>query len=223
MVNWKRQQKGKRIKARRYKRKNKMPIPSGLRPACYSCILHGQDNFLQPDTLLNTPFTKFFSLDDCPTYVDYQNMFDGYRINKVVVHFIPVRTQQTNLTISNSTTAITDPLNVIPKIAVAIDRDDVDFSRTTYANVRDKYGSIEKDATEKFSIALTPTRLMSCYINPIATGYVRDDNIKSFCDSTYQSIPHYGLKANITSHPREGAYRYRIETKYYMSFTDKRK
>lgn len=55
----------------------------------------------------DVPYAMYFKLDDLPNYTEFASLYDSYRIDKVVLHFVPTSTvAEPEGTASSSTTSM---------------------------------------------------------------------------------------------------------------------
>jgi hypothetical protein len=161
-----------------------------------------------------------FKFSNCLDFSSWTTLFDQYRINKVVVEFIPVQTQAMVKQFDDTTT-VGAGVNLIPRFTSCIDLDD-SVNPTDFNVVFQRPNSRTVPATEKVTYTFTPTRLGMVYRSSSQTGYVIDSDTRKFVDCAQNDVPHYGIKYVITPTSPANAFQYRIETKYYISLKNRR-
>lgn len=157
-----------------------------------------------------------FKLTDCLNSTRYTQMFDQYRLNKVVIKWRVLRV--TNITAENTT--VLAPLGGftnIPNFVSVVDFDDTLV--VDYDDVRERYGSRVRPATRPGTDIITPKVLSEAYRSTTSSAYI--PKAKQWLDSTYNDVPHFGLKWAMQ--PSEPAGQYAIEgtVTYYVSFKNR--
>lgn len=153
-----------------------------------------------------------FTLADLPNYAEFQNLYDQYKISAVRVTFYPVAQAYQNQ--GSSTT----PVTILPRFITAFDYDDDSVSGLNFDTLR-QYQSAKITMADKIHVRyIKPCQAVEIYKSTTTSGY---GPRRGFCDTTHALTPHYGIKycmeqTNGTSSP-EGAYKYKIEAKYYLA------
>lgn len=211
----------RRFKKRRYTRRRRYAKVSRARFTSsnkWNTVLRGAEATINNSALTVTPFQFTARLVDCINFSTYTTLFDQYRINKVVVLMTPVKTQVVNRPYDDTTTA--GAVLAIPRLSVVIDRDD-DTLPVTFEEVYQRPNSKTTLATRKQVWAFRPTKLGMVYRSTTTTGYKVDWG-RDFIDSGDSDVPHYGLKGILEAASPNEAYTYRIETKFYVSFRNRK-
>lgn len=211
----------KKMRKRVYRR-----IPRPFARADYSTIVKtDQAGALTPfanDSLVVTRGALTFALNQVPEYARFTALFDQYRINRVVVKFIPTMSTLVNRPYDDTTTILVG--EGVPRLATAIDRDDdqLPSSTTGFNDLQGRQGSKVVQATRPVTWSFVPTRLSMVYRTASTTGYKVDSQTREFLDCANDNIPHYGLKYALTPFSPANAFQYRVETTYYLSFKSRR-
>lgn len=207
--------KKKTMKKKTYKRKSY--IPRAMVPrADYNCILRVDSvPEITNSDLYDDVGAYAFKLTDCIDYLTYAKLWDQYRINKVVVKFVP--TGATNLNKPYDATTAPNAIQQIPLFATCLDFDDA-TSPTNYNDVKKRQGSREVPAIQKVTWAFKPSKLISVYQSSTSTGYIANFNRDWLDTNTGSGIPHYGLKWSIKIGSPAGVFRYRVNVSMYLSF-----
>lgn len=176
---------------------------------------------LTNNSIVETVDSFTFTLNSVANFTNYTRMFDQYKINKVVVQFIPILTEIVNRPYDDTTTPGGAPLGDIPNYVVAIDRDDTAVS-ATYADLKARAYSYVRKSTQPLTICFRPNRLVNIYNGIIGSDAYQIDSSNQWLDSGYNGVPHYGLKfAQEVASPRD-TYSIMVRTTYYLSFANRR-
>jgi hypothetical protein len=121
-------------------------------------------------------FGYSFALDDLPNYTEFTNLFDQYRINKVVVKFVP----------SANVDAI-GASQIIPSLHTAIDNNDA--TAPTALSQLYEYQSYKRTrGTQVHTRVWTPSALVEISTSASSPKW------KQWIGTQFPSIEHYGLK-----------------------------
>lgn len=164
---------------------------------------------------LETKFLLIYMLTDCVGSASWVSKYDQYRIDKIVTTFTPIMTQVMTKDIRDTGT-VTEA-TAIPKIVYSVDYDGDELGNIDFVTIRARANSKEKLCTNKFSISITPNRLIPVY-RPITNAYKRDRDVKGWIDNGYADTPHYGVIGSIEAASPTNAFTYQVETKYWVSF-----
>lgn len=161
------------------------------------------------DTLNNIAIP--FALNDLPNASEFVNLFDQYRILKVVVKARPYLAEN-NTTISSITNA-----NVTPYVHVVTDYDDA----TPLSVVADyqQYQNYSRHSMGRgFTRVIYPAVAIAMYQTAVSTGY--GNKRKQWIDCANSTVPHYGIKFGINGAGLGVTTSYAIDTEltYYMEF-----
>lgn len=155
---------------------------------------------------VNTPNGLVFTLDSVTNYTEFSALFDSYRINKVVVKFVP------------RTTDNGQGANERGNVYSVVDYND----NTALASVA---AALERDtcrrtvATRVHTRVLRPACASATYKSVTSWGYA--PTWKRWIDMSDPQVPHYGLKYLIDNRDDLSmVYDYFIT--YYMSFMNVR-
>lgn len=171
-----------------------------------------------------------FRLTDLANATTYQRLFDYYKINYVVVRFVPV-VQELHVgnMPTNQPSSDISAGDIVPNYVVCIDRDDDILS--SYATLVKRAGAKIQKCTQPLTIGFAPStinmtlrRPVSQLTNPSEPLTVSDvgyeiNQQSNFLNTGGPTVTHYGLKFAIegsTNPP--GVYGIRLETKYYVTF-----
>jgi len=161
-----------------------------------------------------------FQLTDIINFSSFTTIWDQYRIDQVIVKFIPVLTTVVNRPFDDSTNPGAS-VGEIPRLTTMIDRDDravpLDFNQ-----IFQRPQSRTKMATKAIIWKFTPNRLVEVYRSTTSTAYKIDTNKKQFLDCGYSNVPHYGLKFALEATSPSNCYQYRIERSFKISFKNRR-
>jgi len=218
MVNYRKKGMKRTTRRRRLRIPRNLGINLDLKPD-YSCKLFKEPIIISNDSTAETKNAFDFTLTDCINYSTWSTVFDQYRINMVVVKFIPVQTQVINRPFDDTTNPGTS-VSEIPRFAVSIDRDD-SVTPIDIEQLLKRQGTIVKNATQPITLKFVPNRLVQIY-NGVTVGYKIDIDHRTFLDCAQPGIPHYGLKCVLEATSPSNCYQYRMETYYYVSFKCKR-
>lgn len=168
--------------------KGRYSVPKTLTTSGYTVI---KRTFEFPPVLSvggGIPFGKAFSfaLGNLPNYTDFTNLFDFYKILKIVVRFEPTFTD-VNL---SSEIAAPGLLNNVKHYRVVHDfNDDTPPASETELF---QYSNLKSHAANcPFEVVLYPKVAQPVYSGVLA-GYQAAP--PSWCDSAYVNVVHYGLK-----------------------------
>jgi len=149
-----------------------------------------------------------FKLNDLPNYQEFTNLFDMYRINFVVMRFVPTATQVLVNSDANSEEA--------PLIYTAIDYNNADAPGS--ADVIKQYGNCRVNALNvPFTLKFRPRTATPVFRDGVSSAYLQNP-ARLWIDCSYADVPHYGVKVYVTSGNTRQVYRVRIELTYYLSF-----
>lgn len=228
-------QKGKRYN--RFRRKPMIPKTLRFKTDEYHTTFLTTENWnisqeMWNDASVFKAYGTTFQLPDLTGIANWQRLFEEFRINKVVVSFIPVQAQMKNRTV-----AVAVPVGAvsastqIPFCYYVIDRNDVSLLAATVADFKERKGVVRKLATEPHVISFTPSILNAVYAGPAVppdTTPQLNYNInyrKNWCQNNLAQAginqPYWGIKYGIEPATPEGAFRMKVSAKYYVSFRKK--
>lgn len=152
-----------------------------------------------------------WALSDVHSYTTYQAMFDQYKINKVVVRFIPRSTE----TVTRDYNANQQgPPNLTANFVCALQRDD-DGLPNSYEAVRRLQGSRERKMTRGMKWVFRPSLLTQ--LGPAAnSGYSLAGS--RWINTKYPGILHYGLAWAIDSGSTTGVFAHDVQAMLHISF-----
>lgn len=141
----------------------------------------------------NLYFALRFQIADIQNITSMAALFDSYRINKVVVKFIPTQPDTTG-------TGYGTPAGLIPPLlCTVIDRDDVTVPSSL--SELEQYESYkETPATSKHTRALVPALAQQAYKSS-GTTIAYTQTYKKWCDFAQTDVDHYGIHGAIYSNP----------------------
>lgn len=164
------------------------------------------------DSLLDKQFYYRPQLNQLNNYSQYANLWDFYRINKIVCKFYPVRTTTVEADVENTTTpaAVTN----VPLCVTAIDYDDA--GNLTYADLINRNGAQEHLCTKYFTRTFRPACLIQLFSGGVTPGY--KPTWGTWIDCNNASMYHYAIKGAIQPAAPAGIYGYNIRIVAYCSF-----
>lgn len=142
--------------------------------------------------LINTlPFT--FQMNNIPQIASYVELFEYYRIDKVVIDF---RYKTSGLYANTDPAAGKSIQEINPTIIFKVDHNDAtaDSVVTLMESMRTKEKQLT-NSSPNFSIQIKPAILTELYKTALASAYA--PKWKTFLSMTDTNVPHYGLKVNI--------------------------
>lgn len=162
--------------------------------------------------IANTYRAWSFSLDQLPSYTEFTNLFDSYKIDKIVMRFIAVHTQQVSAEVSNAAV----PAVTQPRVYTVIDYDD-DSTPTAITELTQYSNCRIRQAGRSFKIILRPKVAVQVYRSAVTTAYAAPDKTTKL-DCAYADVPHFGVKFAMTSNATNGYFGYDVNIDYYCSF-----
>jgi len=220
-----------------YRKRPMIPKPMRFKADEYHTVFFSTENVNSDFSIFNSDsvFTakgKTFAINQMVNYIQWQRLFEEYRLNRVVVTFDPVQITVRNraVTTSNPTTPIAGATQV-PFCYYFIDRNDdaipTNPTRDQFKSVR---GCVRKPATQQHVISFTPSTLTPVYQSTDTDGkplfnYMIDyqkkwvqNNLAEISSDT----PYWGIKYGIEPATPLGGYNMRVSIKYYVSFRKKK-
>lgn len=164
-----------------------------------------------------------FSLADIPNYSEFTQLYDQYKINKIVLKIYPFN----NIPSTANTTATSGGVGLI--IHSILDPDNLLVASADEAGVNtlrqyQNYKTVNMSNKKYFKKVITP-RMLEGVVNSAGTIVGNRVNKSYYIDCAYPSVPHYGvhlLYEFINPTTATVSYFLRIEATYYMSFKDVR-
>lgn len=159
-------------------------------------------------------FGFYFTLADVPGSTEFTSLFDQYRINKVVMRFMPMINVNNVQPVAGA--SVTNP----GLMGTVIDHDDV----STLATITD----YEQYQTWKCQPAIslrTHTRVIRprIAVGAYAGAFTSYANTKGWIDCGSPNVQHYGLKFYMDAYGNANAAQtYQVMATYYLSFRDVR-
>lgn len=163
---------------------------------------HAYVTTVTADASLTVYGSLSFALSDLPSYTEFTQLYDEYKIMKVVLSFYPVRATQVY------TATLT-----IPVFICAVDHDD-STAPTNITTLLQYPGCRIKSSRNQFSVTIKP-KVASAVYNGVTDAYSAKSQ---YVDCTYGSVPHYGFKYAIGSAGVASSVSYDIYAKYYVAF-----
>lgn len=137
------------------------------------------------DTLSN--YSLSFNLQQLASYTEFTNLFDQYKIYKVVLDIRPYCATQ-NVTVNNTTNNV-----AYPYVHCVIDHDD-DTLLTAVSDYQ-QYSSYRRFPVGRpMKISIIPRVSTAVYQSALSTGYSAK---RAWIDSENSLVPHYGFKFGI--------------------------
>lgn len=134
-----------------------------------------------------------FKLSDLPGVSDFANLFDDYRINKVVLKLIPQITSSNMPYNAAAGAGAGTGLGRNPRVFYAADYDDSNV--VTSINALRQYGNVKVRpvvGNKPIKIIITPAISQEILRTPSTTAYA--PKWKQWLDLAYNDVPHYGIK-----------------------------
>jgi len=162
-----------------------------------------------------------FTFDEMINYNEFTNLFDRYRIDRVILKFQLLANPDSDHIINN--TAAANSLNFYPKLWWIKDYDD--GNADTIASLKERVGVKCRvlRPNSMISIAVKPSILSLTYRTALASGYAPRWN--QWIDAVNTDVPHYGLKFCIDTNGYTNAtygFTMRLEKKIYFTMKDVR-
>jgi len=175
---------------------------------------------------------RTFQLPDCEGIQNWQRLFEEFRLNKIVVTFTPVQTENRNRAVTVGAPA-GDVLGQTqtPFAYYLIDRNDIDVSTLDENAFKAYKGVVRKLATEPHVISFSPSVLNAVYAGPaippdttpqLNYNIVYKKNwVQLNLGAASVNQPYWGIKYGLGPSTPAGAYNMRVSMKYYISFRKK--
>ena len=159
-----------------------------------------------------------FKLSNIVNAAEFQDLFDQYKINKVVVTYqLITNPDATNYTNSASSA---QPANIYPTVWSIPDYDD--SSALTIDQMKERIGVKNRvlRPNQKMVFVVRPKILVQTYLTAVSTGYAPKS---MFVDMSTATIPHYGLKTviDIAGYTPNVGFPYLIKQDFKYFFTCK--
>lgn len=198
-----------------------MTIPKSLNLASDYKLVQWSSSVVQiaNHSLTEEKVSFTYQLNLIKNYANYTNLFDQYRIKYVITTFTPVGATVINKPYDDTTTP--GQVNLVPNIAICIDRDDATTSGT-YDAIRARGGSRDLPMTKKIKFAFVPNKLKMVYRSGVTDAYVADTSVNDWIDCGQSDVPHYGLKCATESGSTNDSFVYDVQTKYFVEFRGRR-
>lgn len=164
-------------------------------------------NWLATNTGLDMFKNLTIKLDDVPAHTEFTNLYDQYKIAKVVATLIPK---------FNSV----DPLNpssiVVPPTWSVLD---YDGTFPTTENAMLQYQNLHQIPGMRWHKRVFRPRFLTEQYNGLTTAYSPKTG---FIDCNYASVPHYGATFMSLPTGGEAVYGYDLKVVYYLAFKNVR-
>lgn len=157
-----------------------------------------------------------FTLGAVVNATEFQQLFDQYRIDKVVVTYQLVNNPDANNSLNSLT--LVNQSNWYPTVWSVADYDD--NAATNISEMKERIGVKNRilKPNQKMKFVVKPKVLVQTYRTAVSSGYAPKS---LFVDMTNQDVPHYGLKTVIdfAGIPPASSQQYKIlqEFKYYFT------
>lgn len=227
----------KTYKRRRY-RKAPAKIPRTLaKRDFFQTKFHLEDASQSIYTLVNGPIGQInqqsivFQAKMFKGFRDLSRHFEAYKINLIVIRFVPVMTEVT--TRPSNDTSVPAIQQAVPNVYYLIDRDDNILPTGTAAQIIDFYKgnrrTVCRKATQKYSRRFKPSLLVPAYKTGASTGAPDDwtftakynNWIRLNQAATSTEVSMFGLKMAIDD-GIQGQFQMRPEITCYASFMKRR-
>jgi len=186
------------VRKRYVKRKRFIPRPIGRSHRFVRGVLLGTVSSAAAAT---TYAAYSFALSDVPNYTEFTNLFDEYRISKVILTFVP----QCMTTTSN-------PIYTTSWLIYVVDKDDAS-TPTSYTSLQEYPKHKVLSANRRFYVSFRPRFSTEVYASPATTGY---GSRTGWLDCSNAGIPHYGFKLAMGLSGTAGAFSYAVFAKYVI-------
>lgn len=156
-----------------------------------------------------------FNLSDIAQYSSFSNLFDQYRIDKVVLRFY---TRNTAISVFNVSGANAG----VPMGYVTLDLDD-SSAPTSVDQLRQYDKCVSFTGATSFDITLTPRPTAALFAGGAFSGYSTPD-VEPWIDVANTAVSHYGIKMAIgaLTATTTSAWVWDIEAHYWLSFRNTR-
>ncbi len=145
-----------------------------------------------------------FRLDQIDDYASFNNLFDSFKISAVCLEIIPLNNDY-NLP------------NIMPQIAIAVDRDDSNAPAEMEKLLCRKYAKL-RPFSRKNTKYFRPNVSSDVYSAGVATDYAQKFNAwLDLPDGT--NVSHYGMKVAFQGSANQTIV-YHTRVKYYLSFKE---
>lgn len=180
--------------------------------------------FAMPSVFPNLDYGNIgyqFSINDLPSLSEFTNLFDSFRIVKVVLRIRPYS--------NNAATTFSGAPNTAPAtsgfIHYAIDNDDAAAPTASEAGITElqqktSYKVKPLVSNKPIVITIKPRYAQSMFASTIATGYTQGRR-SNWLDLGYPETPHYGFKAVLEGYSpnaTDAHLGFRAETTYFLQF-----
>lgn len=148
-----------------------------------------------------------FALSDLPDYTEFTNLYDQYRITRIIIRMIPVASTQYNAA---------PQVYCTPTIHHVIDYDDAN-APTSLAILQEYQNYRRQSMVKPFKRSFIPCIGQIIYYNLAGSGY--SSRARTWLDCAYNAIPHYGFKYWIDAQTvlGLGIFTYQYEATFYIS------
>lgn len=153
-----------------------------------------------------------FSLNQLPNVTEFTQLFDQYRINKVVLKFLPVINQINVDANSNNM--------IVPFFYTVIDYDD-GSAPTSGADLQQYASCKVVSANKPFTRVVIPRTSTPVYRSGVSAAYL-SNNARQWIDCNYVDVPHYGVKYWGNPTYANNQIGYRVEGIMYIAFKNVR-
>lgn len=177
-----------------------------------------------------TTGTWTYALDQTAGYSEFTNLFDQYRLERVVVmlklHVNPNAFVATDQTASSSSATPVPGIASVsyPSIYLVNDHDDSNSETLATMKQRAKLKRFILMPNKIVKWSVRPSLLVQNYVSAVSTSY--SPKFHTWVDCGYASTPHYGTKWCLdydgATVPANGNITVNVEFKYYFSCKDVR-
>lgn len=145
-----------------------------------------------------------FTFNDIPNNTEFTNLFDQYRINKVVLKWVPL---------ANSANAGTQSTTLFYSVL-----DYTDDTVPTTEQQLVEYASLKiTQGLRQHTRIFTPTTLDSLTDDTGAATYSGNPKIKQWISTSSPNVPHYGVKYLRPAQPTGQLVNYKLIKTFYFS------
>lgn len=193
-------------KNNRYRKNSNKPYPNKNKSKLKGDTIHNFTRYanlgtFSVDSVLGAVGAYDFKLSDVPNTADFTNIFDMYKINAVLISFIPVMTENVSLSTVNN------PANV--RLFTAIDYNN--------AATPSSVDTIREYQTAKW------TSIFKIHTRYVPKPQILDGSsysVSPWVATSSPSTPWYGIKFAVdpTLSTVSTQTLFRVEAKYYLSF-----
>lgn len=153
-----------------------------------------------------------WKLNEVVGYGEFTALFDSYRINKIVIKFIPE--------INQMNTGLAAGTAIVPLFYSAIDYDS-GSAPTSAAEVQEYASCKAVPCNKPFTRVVVPRTASPIYRAGVTAAYMMNP-ARQWIDCGYVDVPHYGLVVWANPSVAANQFSYKIEVIAYLAFKNVR-